>query len=318
MNFFEQVGKLAIGSRLRRLSEHMTDNAAQVYKMYGIDLKPKWFPVYYLLSDGQQRTITEIAAEIGHSHPFVSKIINEMSAKGFVIEKKDSKDGRKNVVRLSKKGHDITAKIALPFADVNSAIDELLSQTRHNLWKAIEEWESLLDQKPYLARVAEHRKLREAKDIQIVPYEAKYKKAFKALNEEWITTYFKMEKSDYAALDNPRGYILNKGGYIFVALYNNEPVGVCALVKMKDGPYDFELAKMAVSPRAQGKRIGWLLGQAIIEQAKAVNASKIYLESNTTLKPAINLYYKLGFEKIVSGVASPYERSNIQMELTLK
>jgi hypothetical protein len=32
------------------------------------------------------------------------------------------------------------------------------------------------------------------------------------------------------------------------------------------------------------------------------------------LKPAINLYYKLGFRK-TSGPPSPYERSNIQMEL---
>ena len=80
--------------------------------------------------------------------------------------------------------------------------------------------------------------------------------------------------------------------------------------------YDFELAKMAVSPKAQGKNIGWLLGQAIIEKAKALGASGIYLESNTILKPAINLYHKLGFQK-VAGHPTPYERCNIQMELKL-
>ena len=86
---------------------------------------------------------------------------------------------------------------------------------------------------------------------------------------------------------------------------------------MNDARYDFELAKMAVSPKAQGKNIGWLLGQAIIEKAKALGGKLMYLESNTSLKPAINLYYKLGFKKIV-GRATPYERSNIQMELNLK
>lgn len=317
MDIFNQIGKMALGSRLRRVSEQMTANAAQVYEMYGINLKPKWFPVYYVLAGGQDKTVTEMAAEIGHSHPFVSKIVGEMARKGLVTEKKDTRDGRKNVVCLSKKGKEITAKMEAPYTDVNNTVDELLNQTRHNLWKAIEEWEHLLQQEPYIKRVVRQKKMRESKEVQIVEYQPKYKKAFKELNEEWISRYFKMEKEDYAALDNPKGYILNKGGYIFVALYHNEPVGVCAMVKMNDGVYDFELAKMAVSPKAQGKHIGWLLGNAIIENARSVKAKKIFLESNTKLTPAINLYYKLGFQKVITPHASPYQRSNIQMELVL-
>jgi GNAT superfamily N-acetyltransferase len=125
-----------------------------------------------------------------------------------------------------------------------------------------------------------------------------------------------MEEADYKALDNPEDYILNKGGKILVALYKNEPVGVCALIKTKNPEYDFEMAKMAVSPKAQGKNIGWLLGKAIVDAAKELGAKKIYLESNTILKPAINLYYKLGFEKVF-GLSTPYKRCNIQMELVL-
>lgn len=154
-------------------------------------------------------------------------------------------------------------------------------------------------------------------DVQIVGYEPKYQSAFKALNEEWISDYFVMEEADYKALDHPEEYILNNGGKILVALYKDEPVGVCALIKMDDPDYDYELAKMAVSPKAQGKSIGWQLGEAIKNTAKEMGASKIYLESNTMLKPAINMYYKLGFQK-VTGRATPYERCNIQMELNIQ
>ena len=73
---------------------------------------------------------------------------------------------------------------------------------------------------------------------------------------------------------------------------------------------------MAVSPKAQGKNIGWLPGAAMIEKARSPGARKIYLERNTILKPAINLYYKLGFQKVI-GHPTPYERYNIQMELNL-
>ncbi|HWV72349.1 MAG TPA: GNAT family N-acetyltransferase [Pseudosphingobacterium sp.] len=206
--------------------------------------------------------------------------------------------------------------IKVQCADIDVAIDGIIAEATHNLWEALAEWEFLLEQKTIYKRVQEVKKLRESKDVQIVAYEPRYQSVFKALNEEWISTYFEIEETDSKALDNPEEYILSKGGRILVALYNGEPLGVCALIKMDDPDYDFEMAKMAVSPKAQGKSIGRLLGQAIINAAKEMGASKIYLESNTILKPAINLYYKLGFQKI-PGRPTPYKRANIQMELDL-
>jgi len=192
----------------------------------------------------------------------------------------------------------------------------MMAEATHNLWEAIAEWELLLEQKSLLKRVQEQKKLRESRNVQVVAYEPQYQSAFKALNAEWISAYFEMEEADYKALDHPEEYILDKGGKILVALYNGEALGVCALIKMNDPDYDFEMAKMAVSPQAQGKSIGWLLGQAVIRSAKELGASKIYLESNTLLQPAISLYYKMGFKKI-SGRPTPYKRANIQMELDL-
>lgn len=154
-------------------------------------------------------------------------------------------------------------------------------------------------------------------EIQIVPYSSIYQDAFKNLNKEWIVTFFKMEEADYKALDHADTYIIGNGGYILVALLNSQPVGVCALIKMNDAIYDFELAKMAVSPKVHGQGIGLTLGQAIIEKAISLGAERIYLESNTLLVPAINLYKRLGFKEVF-GRPSQYERVDIQMELVLK
>ena len=152
--------------------------------------------------------------------------------------------------------------------------------------------------------------------IKIVEYTPEYRSAFADLNKEWISKYFKMEETDYKALDHADAYIIDNGGYILVALFNNEPVGVCALIKMSDPDYDFELSKMAVSPKAQGKKIGWMIGEAIKDKARKVGAKKLYLESNTILVPAINLYRKLGFVEVFDRPTA-YERCNIQMELVL-
>ncbi|WP_316818050.1 helix-turn-helix domain-containing GNAT family N-acetyltransferase [Pedobacter nyackensis] len=316
MNFFEKTGKMALGSRLRLMTAKITDDAAKIYELYDVDFSPKWFPVFFILAESDEKTITEIANEIGHSQPSVSKITQEMITAGLVQENRESADKRRNVIALTKKGKAIWKRIEVQCTDVDAAIESIISEARHNLWEAIEEWEFLLEQKSLLKRVQEQKKLRESKDVQIVAYEDQYQAVFRSLNEEWISRYFKMEEADYKALDNPKTYILDKGGKIFIALYNNMPVGVCALIKMNDPDYDFELAKMAVSPKIQGKSIGWLLGQAVVNAAKELGASKLYLESNTSLKPAINLYHKLGFKKVV-GRSTPYERCNIQMELDL-
>jgi len=151
-------------------------------------------------------------------------------------------------------------------------------------------------------------------EVKIVAYEPQYKEAFKALNEEWIKTFFVMEAGDYKLLDHPEEEILNKGGHIAFALLDGEVVGTCALVKTEDHPLTFELSKMAVSPKAQGKKLGYLLGNALVEKAKELNAGKVFLVTNSILVPAIKLYEKLGFIHTPIGKAE-YDRADVRMEL---
>ncbi len=314
MEFYNKVGKKAIGSRLRGLSDMITNDAAKVYQLYGVDLQPRWWPVFYMLTESEENSITAIAREIGQTHASVSQVVREMVKNGFVTERRNKDDQRKNFVSLTEKGRNAAVKLEQQHEDVSAAIDQAFSESQYDLWKAIEEWEYLLEQKSLLRRVEEEKKKREGDKVSIIDYTPEHKHDFKRLNEEWITQYFKMEESDHKALDHPEEYIIKNGGHIFIALYDGEAVGACALIKMDDKK--FELAKMAVSPKAQGKSIGMLLGVASIEKAKELGAETVFLESNTKLKPAISLYRKLGFEKI-TGPPSPYERANIQMELKL-
>ncbi len=312
MQFYNRTGKMALGSRLRRLSDMITEDAGRIYEAYGVDFQPRWFPVFYVLQEGDTKSVTEIAAEIGHTHVSVSQILKEMVKKGYVVEKRDRNDGRKTLISLSKTGQEVAIRIQDQFRDVNQAIEKASASTAHDLWKAIEAWEVLLSDKSLLERVQDERRQREGQRIRVIDYTAVYAADFRALNEEWISTHFEMEEADYKALDHPEEYILTKGGHIFIALYDDVAVGTCALIRMDDTT--FELAKMAVSPKVQGKGIGFLLGNAVIEKARELGASRLYLESNTKLKPAIQLYYKLGFQRLVSGRPTPYARCNIQME----
>jgi DNA-binding MarR family transcriptional regulator/predicted GNAT family N-acyltransferase len=315
MKFFDHAGKMALGSRIRLLGEKFAAEAGEIYQLYETNLQPKWFPVFYMISKSHGQAASAIAEEIGHSHASVSKILNEMSAAGIIEERTDSKDRRRAIITLTDAGKKIALKIEKQYADVDRAVAGLLTEATHDLWAALGEWEYLLTKKSLVQRVAEVKKQRESSLIRIEAYRPKYEDVFRDLNSEWITRYFKLEKPDIEALKNPKKYILDRGGFIFVATMDKNPVGVCAMIPHKKGVY--ELAKMAVATEARGKNVGWLLGRAVIEKARQVKAERIFLESNTILTPAINLYRKLGFKKLPDR-PTPYERCNIQMELELK
>lgn len=150
--------------------------------------------------------------------------------------------------------------------------------------------------------------------IKIIDFSAKHSTLFRELNEAWITEHFELEESDQKMLNDPKGYILDQGGVILIAEMDDRVVGTCALIKMEGD--QFELAKMAVDPSAQGRSIGYKLGLAILEKAKSLGARTVFLETNSKLQPALALYKKLGFKEI-AGPESPYSRCNVQMELVL-
>ena len=150
--------------------------------------------------------------------------------------------------------------------------------------------------------------------VKILDFAPEHAQKFRELNEEWISHYFVMEEADHESLGHPQGYILDKGGYILMAAYNGEVVGTCALINEGNGV--FELAKMAVSPKAQGLKIGKLLGEAVVQKAKQAGAVKLFLVSNRRLTPALSLYSKLGFTEVPMP-PSIYERANIKMEMDL-
>lgn len=141
--------------------------------------------------------------------------------------------------------------------------------------------------------------------------------AFRRLNEEWIIRYFLLEPKDEATLADPRGAILDRGGRIFLAVRDGQPVGCCALLIRTSG--EFEVAKMAVTESTQRAGIGRSLLQRAITEARAAGAHRLYLETNRKLEAAIRLYESLGFRHLPPEriVPSPYARANVYMELLL-
>lgn len=148
--------------------------------------------------------------------------------------------------------------------------------------------------------------------MEIISYEDRYHDAFRTLNLEWLEHYNLTESHDLMVLDDPRGTIIDRGGYIWLAKEGEEIVGTAALMKEHDNIY--ELAKMAVNTAWRGKGISKLLITSCLEKAKEIGASRVILFSNHQLQTALALYEKFGFRHI-DVTDSPFETADVKMEL---
>jgi putative acetyltransferase len=153
------------------------------------------------------------------------------------------------------------------------------------------------------------------KEVKIRPFQVGDEVAFRQLNEQWITRYFRLEPKDNEVLGNPQKEILYAGGHILMALFGDEAVGCCALVP--HGSDCFEVSKMAVTESFQGKGIGRRLMTEVVNLGGKLGAKRLYLETNKGLEPAVRLYESLGFKHMAPDRITPsaFQRADVYMEL---
>ncbi|NLR57891.1 MarR family transcriptional regulator [Chitinophaga polysaccharea] len=140
-NLIEASGILAIATRLQRLSDQLRKEGQLIYKAHGIDFEPKWFPVVYTLHQKPVLSVVEIAAEIGYSHPSTISLLKELEKQKLVRSKKDKTDERKRLILLTEKGKELVIQMQPVWKRMSAALASL-TDTPHNLMKAIEEVEA--------------------------------------------------------------------------------------------------------------------------------------------------------------------------------
>lgn len=149
----------------------------------------------------------------------------------------------------------------------------------------------------------------------IVAYTPAHKAIWKSLNEGWIAEGgFILEAKDHLTLGDPEGQILSRGGHIFFAERDGKAVGCCGLIAL--GSSGYEIAKMTVQPEARGGGLARRLLEACEAAARAAGGERLYLETNSALKPAVALYERFGFVHLPKR-DTPYARADVFMEKRL-
>lgn len=138
---------------------------------------------------------------------------------------------------------------------------------------------------------------------------------FRRLNLAWLERYFVVEPIDELVLGDPEAQILAPGGEVLFALLDAAVVGTVAL-KVED-ERTFELTKMAVEERWQGRGYGRRLLDAALALSRERGISRVILYTQTVLKPAIALYRNAGFVECAEPLCRKYARCDLKMERAL-
>jgi DNA-binding MarR family transcriptional regulator len=310
------LGELALATRLKQLSELVLQDYREVYENQQLNFEHKWFLVFFQLATTQTAMpITEIAKAIGISHPAVNKIVGEMLQAGLLEEVVSGKDKRKRQVALSESGKNLYPKLQPLWNMIELAMTELLETCAVDLVAVVDSLEKQLEKTTMAERITEKIRKYQQENIDIIDFESQYRNDFKTLNEEWLNKYFEVEETDKKVLENPENEILAKGGFILFAKFANVIVGTCAVLKIDETTY--ELAKMGVTEKAQGKQVGRKLAIAALQRIRTIGGKTVILESSLILVKAMSLYRQLGFEVIENSKKSKYKRPSVIMKLNL-
>lgn len=152
MNVINESGTLALSTRLQRLSEQLRKEGALVYKEFGIDFEPKWFPVIFTLHHKHILSVVEIANEIGYTHPSTISLLKELERQQMIISKKDKTDERKRLIELAPKGIELIEKMKPAWEIISKVLEEIADNENH-LLKAINEAEEKITKQSFLQRV---------------------------------------------------------------------------------------------------------------------------------------------------------------------
>lgn len=128
MQFYQDLGFLIFGSRLKRLSEYYLSEINKIYQQKNIPFDAHWFPIFYLLSKNPSLSLVDIANQLQTSHSAVSQLINNLRKKKWVQLVRDENDGRKQLVTLTEEGTGLLKQIEPLWDEISQSIHPLIKE----------------------------------------------------------------------------------------------------------------------------------------------------------------------------------------------
>ena len=152
-DYIDQLGTLALGSRLRRLLNRMLAEGEKVYKSLDIDFGVSWFPIFHLLAYRSPLMLTDIAKALGITHPSVIEVTDEMIRRGLVRSQQNDDDRRCRHLSLTAKGKRAVSKLEPIWEAFWQAGEDINSESGNDFLEAIKKVERAMDRRSMYERI---------------------------------------------------------------------------------------------------------------------------------------------------------------------
>ena len=222
--------EIGIGTRCRRNFERLSSEIDNIYKAENVDMSAREFPIVYCVLNRGPLTIADIQKLSGLSHSAISQTVKKLVAKDILFLEK-GEDARSKIVALTDAGNALIEKLTPMWEMARDAMSKALDECNTNILDAFADYEAALENKSFTQRYYDQKNSKAVGKIEVIPYDVKYREYWRIINQKWIETLFEMEQEDIINLNDPEKYVLDKGGEIYFALLDGEPVGAIALKK---------------------------------------------------------------------------------------
>ena len=310
------MSDLNLPGKLKRISNLISADSKKAFADSVDNFDYSLFSIIKLLHQYKELSVKQISDLMDVTHPATVQMINKLVEKKIIETYDKPSDRRVTIIKITKRGMELYERLKEITDKLEAAYQQIISEVDPKFMLTLDTLEERIKSKSVSKRVIEYVKDEQLKKIRIIPFTSERREIFKQLNSEWLDKYFEVEEEDIKALEQPENYYIKNGGEIFFAIVDDSIVGTCAIKKI--GKRIFELSKMAVTEKHQGKQVGKKLALTAIGFAYEKRAEKILLETSPKLKTAINLYKKLGFVIVLEDFPTNYKRELFRMELNLK
>lgn len=125
MDYVRRQGGVALGARLRRLSETVDGDAERIYAGLGVRFEQRWFGVLNQLRLQGSSNVGALAAALGITHASVSQTRQSLEQEGLVRSEPDPTDRRSRRLVLTAEGEALVARLQPVWSAFEAASAEL-------------------------------------------------------------------------------------------------------------------------------------------------------------------------------------------------
>ena len=246
--------------------------------------------VLYELAQRERPTATELAAELGLDHGYLSRILRGFNERGFITKTPSPNDRRQSLLSLTAKGRMAFApldrrsqnEIAAMIGELSAADQDRIVAAMHTIESAL--GEAPAPQVPYVLRPPRAGDMgwMVARHGALYGEEYSWDERIEALTAEIVAAFVRNHD--------------RKRERCWIAEREGENVG--SVLLMRDTDEIARLRLLLVEPKARGLGIGARLVEEALRFAREARYRKVTLWTQRVLTAARRIYERMGFKLI--------------------